>query len=90
MWEIAPAGAAAQRDAGGEPSGSTTRSAEREDFANAKPQGNPSTTTALIINELRIKSQLLFFFYAFVLMNSDKLKTALMKKNSRTIVVPSF
>jgi hypothetical protein len=45
VWEIAPAGAAAQRDAGGEPSGSTTRSAEREDFAKAKPQGNPSPTT---------------------------------------------
>ena len=38
VWEIAPAGAAAQRDAGGETSGSTARSAEREDFANAKPQ----------------------------------------------------
>ena len=51
--EIAPAGAAAQSDAGGETSGSTARRAEREDFAPAKPQGNPSPTTTLIINELR-------------------------------------
>ena len=43
--EIAPAGAAAQSDAGGEPSGSTARSAEREEVAQATPQGNPSPTT---------------------------------------------
>ena len=87
--EIAPAGAAAQSAAGVETSGSTARRAEREDFASAKPQGNPSPTTTLIIKELRQKVATPFLFCDLYLMNSDQLKRAVIKQNSRTIVVPS-
>jgi len=34
------------------PSGSTARSDVREDFAQAKPQGNPSPTTIYLFNRL--------------------------------------
>ena len=60
--EIAPAGAAAQSAAGGETSGSTARSAEREDVAQATPQGNPSPATTLNIKELRQKVVTPFLF----------------------------
>ena len=64
--EIAPAGAAAQSAAGGETSGSTARSAEREDVAQATPQGNPFPTTSFTIKELRQKVATPFLFLHFL------------------------
>ena len=75
---------------GVEPYGSTAHRAEREDIAPAIPQGNPSPTTTLIIKELRQKVATPFLFYNLNLINSDQLKITVIKKNSRTFVVPSL
>ena len=49
----------------------------------------PFPTTTLIIKELRQKVATPFLFYNLNLINSDQLKRAVIKKNSRTFVVPS-